>query len=293
VRIVSLLPAATEITFALGLGGDLVGVTDRCDYPAEARDLLLVAHDGGLDRDALHAADPDLVLAPELRTLRRGRRSAADLASNAQDAELVDALRELGDDVTLVRLGPTSVEGILNTIQTVGAMTESEDAALYLVEGLRERLRAVEEIVVGRRDHDFRPPRVAAIGDLAAPSTTGFWVPEQVRLAGGWELLGTEGAPAVDTTWEAVCEVDPEIVVLMPPSLDLPGTAAAWAGVSRPPGWEEVRAVREGRVFAVDGRAFFAHPGPRVIDGIEVLSELIDPIAFDGMSPPQSWERVA
>lgn len=292
-RIVSLLPAATEIAFALGLGGDLVGVTDRCDHPPEARDLPVVARGGVLDRAALRAADPDVVLAPELRTLRRGRVAAQRQGSNTQDAELVDALRQQGGDATLVRLGPTSVEGILNAIQTVGAMTETEDAALYLVEGLRERLRAVEEIVVGRRDHDFRPPRVAAIGGLGAPSTTGFWVPEQVRLAGGWELLGTEGAPAGDTTWDAVREVDPEIVVLMPPELDLPGTSAAWAEIPRPAGWADIRAVRDGRVFAVDGKAYFAHPGPRVIDGIEVLSELIDPVAFDGMSPPESWERVA
>lgn len=292
-RIVSLLPASTEIAFALGLGGDLVGVTDRCHYPPEARDLPVVARGGVLDRAALRAADPDLVIGPDLRTLRRGRRSPEDRGSSARDTELVDALRQLGGDVTLVRLGPTSVEGILNAIQTVGAMTETEDAAMYLVEGLRERLRAVEEIVVGRRDHDFRPPRVAAIGDLGAPSTTGLWVPEQVRLAGGWELLGAEGAPAVDTTWAAVREVDPEIVVLMPPGLDLPGTTAAWTQMPRPVGWADIRAVRDNRVFAVDGKAYFAHPGPRVIDGIEVLSELIDPIAFDGMSPPESWERVA
>ncbi len=292
-RIVSLLPATTEIAFALGLGGDLVGVTDHCDYPAEARDLPLVAREGILDRDALRAADPDIVLAPELRTLRRGPRSQETQAANARDAELVDALRELGNEVTLLRLGPTSVDGILNAIQTIGAMTETEDAALYVVEGLRERLRAVEEIVVGRRDHDFTPPRVAAIGDLDAPSTTGLWVPEQVRLAGGWELLGTEGAPAVDTSWDAVREVDPEIIVLMPPTMDLPETMAAWRRSSRPAGWADIRAVRDARVFAVDGRGCFARPGPRVIDGIEVLSELIDPIAFDGMSPPQSWERVA
>jgi iron complex transport system substrate-binding protein len=293
VRIVSLSPTATEITFALGLGGDLVGVTDRCGYPPEARDLPVIAADGVLDRAALYAADPDLVLAPELRTLRRGRRATQGQGSNAQDADLVDAIRQQDGEVTLLRLAPTSVEGILNAIQTVGAMTETEDAALSLVEGLRERLRAVEEIVVGRRDHDFRPPRVAAIGDLGTPTTTGLWVPEQVRIAGGWELLGAEGAPAIDTTWGAVREVDPEIVVLMPPELDLPGTIAAWAAMPRPEGWEEIRAVREDRVFAVDGAAYFAHAGPRVVDGIEVLSELIDPIAFDGMSPPESWERVA
>jgi iron complex transport system substrate-binding protein len=315
VRIVSLLPSATEIVFALGLGDDLVGVTDRCGFPVEARDLPVVARGGVVDREALLATDADLVLAPEQPGRRRGggsqraigraadgppgraRGTAAGARSESDnarsDADLVGLMRELGGDRTLLRLGPTSVEGVLNAIQAVGAMTETEDAALFLVEGLRERLRAVQEIVVGRRDHDFKPPRVAAIGNLSTPSTTGYWVPEQVRLAGGWELLGSEGAPATDTTWDAVIEVDPEVVVLMPPDLDLPGTTAAWAELTRPDGWPAVRAVREDRVFAVDGAAYFAHPGPRVVDGIEVLSELIDPIAFDGMSPPDSWERVA
>ena len=297
--------------FALGLGDDLVGVSDRCVYPAEAQDLPIVARGDTLDPRALLAAAPDLVLAPAQRTPRRGATgghghgasgavaeqvsAAAGRADRVDigDAELAATIRQMGDDVTLLRLGPTSVEGVLNTIQTVGAMTETEDAALLLVEGLRERLRAVQEIVVGRRDHDFKPPRVAAIGELKGPSTTGYWVPEQVRLAGGWELLGTEGAPAANTTWDAVLEVDPEIVVLMPPGLDLPGTVAAWVKMSRPAGWEAMRAVLENRVFAVDGAAYFAQPGPRIVDGIEVLSELIDPIAFDGMSPPESWEHVA
>lgn len=296
-RIVSLLPSGTEILFALGLGDELVAVSDRCDYPSEAQELPVISRGGVLDREGLAQAAPDLVIAPAVRGTGRGRdrRATGRGAGRAEDADalLADAVRDLGDEVTLLRLGPSSVEGILNSIQTIGAMTESEDAAMFLVEGLRERIQAVEEIVVGRRDHGFQPPRVATLGDLDTPTTMGLWVPEQVRLAGGWELLGTEGGPATDTTWDAVREVDPEILVLMPPGLDLPGTVAAWARISRPEGWEDLRAVHDGRVFAVDGAAYFACPGPRVVDGIEVLTELIDPVAFDGMSPPASWEQVA
>ncbi len=298
-RIVSLLPSGTEILFALGLVDDLVGVSDGCDFPPEARELPIISRGGILDREALAHAEPDLVIAPVVRGPGRGRdrdRRTPDRSpgpAEGGDAALADAVRRLGDEVTLLRLGPTSVEGILNSIQTVGAMTESEDSAMFLVEGLRERIQAVEEIVVGRRDHGFQPPRVATLGDLETPMTMGLWVPEQVRLAGGWELLGTEGGPATDTTWDAVREVDPEILVLMPPGLDLPGTLGEWERTPRPEGWDDLRAVRDGRVFAVDGAAYFERPGPRVVDGIEVLTELIDPVAFDGMSPPASWERVA
>ena len=306
-RIVSLLPSATEIVFALGLGDELVGVTHECDQPFEARDLPRVTHaivdpdraashalhrlvEGsaqagtsivGLDERALLDARPDLILTtPLCRACATGYREIAELA------------KQLPGEVSVVDLDPRSVEGVINAIQSIGAMTEAEDEAMGIVEDLRERLRAVEQIVMGRRDHGFVPPRVAAIGWLEPPFAVGGWIPEQVRLAGGWELLGREGERAAETTWAAIREVDPEIVVLMPAAHDLDATIAAWAALPRPAGWDEIRAVRDGRVFAVDASAHFSRPGPGVMDGIEVLAELIDPLAFDGMSPPDSWVRV-
>jgi iron complex transport system substrate-binding protein len=307
VRIVSLIPSATEIVFALGLGDELVGVSDDCDYPPDVRHVPVVTRRSAdlatassiaihraveasmrthtalyaLDEDALAAAEPDLILTQELcRVCAVGYEEVNEVA------------RRLDGDVTVVSLEPTSVEGILNSIQTVGAMTEAEDAAVDVVEGLRERLQAVEEIVVGRRDHGFVPPRVVAVEWLDPPFATGHWVPEQVRLAGGWELLGEEGGRSVETTWGAVREVDPEILVLMPCGYDLGETVAEWERTPRPAGWDELRAVHDRKVFAVDGSGLFSRPGPRVIDGIEVLAELIDPAAFDGMSPPDTWARV-
>jgi iron complex transport system substrate-binding protein len=304
---VSLLPSATEIVFALGLGDELVGVTHECDHPPEARELPVVTrsvHDLAsssshaihalvedsmrshtaiyeLDEEALAAAKPDLILTQELcRVCAVGYEQVNEVA------------RRLDGEVTVISLEPTSVEGILNTISTVGAMTEAEDAALDVIEDLRERLKHVNEIVRGRRDAGFEPPRVAAIEWLDPPFAVGHWVPEQVRLAGGWELLGREGGKSVETTWDAVREVDPEILVLMPCGFDLPRTVEEWGRTERPEGWEGLRAVRDGRVFAVDGSAYFSRPGPRVIDGIELLAELVDEAAFDGMSPPGSWERV-
>ncbi|HEY6570461.1 MAG TPA: ABC transporter substrate-binding protein [Candidatus Limnocylindrales bacterium] len=306
-RIVSLIPSATEIVFALGLGDELVGVSEDCDFPPDVRHIPVVSrrthdlstatsgeihatieasmHDHSplyvLDDAALAAAAPDLIITQELcRVCAVGYREVNEVA------------RRLDGDVTVISLEPTSIEGILNSIQTVGAMTEAEDAAVDVVEGLRERLQAVEEIVVGRRDHGFAPPRVAAIEWLDPPFAVGHWVPEQVRLAGGWELLGAEGGRSVETTWAALGEVDPEILVLMPCGFGLAETMAEWRRTVKPPVWPELRAVRDGRVFAVDGSGLFSRPGPRVVDGIEVLAELIDPAAFDGMSPPETWARV-
>ncbi len=306
-RIVSLLPSATEIVFALGLGGELVGVTHECDFPPGARDIRAVttsvpdpskasshaihrlvegsAQAGtsiyALDEAALAEVRPDLILTQQLcRACAVGYREVSDVA------------RRLEGEVTVISLEPASIEGVLNSIQTVGAMTEAEDQAVALVEELRERLRAVEEIVASRRQGGFAPPRVVAIEWLDPPFAVGRWVPEQVRRAGGWELLGHEGDRSVETTWDAVREVDPEVVVLMPCGFDLAATVRAWDALPRPTGWDDLHAVQEGRVHAVDASAYFARPGPRVVDGIELLAEVIDPVAFGGMAPPRSWVKV-
>jgi len=127
-----------------------------------------------------------------------------------------EVARAIDADITVVSLEPTSIEGILNTITTVGAMAEVEDDALDLVETLRSRLGAVEEVVTARRDAGHMGPRVVAVEWLDPPFAVGHWVPEQIRRAGGWDLLGRDGEKAVETTWDAVRDVDPETLVLMP-----------------------------------------------------------------------------
>jgi len=308
VRIVSLLPSATEIVHALGLGGELVGVTHECDWPPEATQARAVTrnvHDlagasshaihrlvegsvqagsslYALDEGALAEVRPDLILTQELcRVCAVGYREVNEIA------------RRLDGDVTVLSLEPTSIEGILNAISTVGAMTEAEDAAMDLVEELRERLRAVEEQVIGRREAGHAPPRVAAIEWLDPPFAVGHWVPEQVRRAGGWELLGREGERAVETTWDAVREVDPEMLLLMPCGYHLAETVAEWDRTTLPAWWSELGAVQRGQVYALDGSSYFSRPGPRVVDGIELLAEIFDPIAFEGTSPAASWLRLA
>jgi iron complex transport system substrate-binding protein len=306
-RIVSLLPSATEIVCAIGLGDSLVGVTHECDYPPEvvgkpvitrsvhdlttasSRDihrLVTASMHGGsslyaLDEAALAAARPDLILTQELC-----RVCAVSYREVNEVARAIDA------DITVVSLEPTSIEGIFNTITTVGAMTENEDAAVDVVESLRERLGAVEEKVQARRDAGGRSPRVVGLEWLDPPFATGHWVPEQIRRAGGWELLGSDGEKSVQTTWDAVAEVDPEMLILMPCGFHLPETLEAWSKTRRPPGYDDLAAVRRGRVFAVDGSAYFSRPGPRVIDGIELLAEIFDPDAFVDIAPFGSWTPV-
>src|SRR6478609_6067746 len=288
-RIVSLLPSATEIVCAIGLRDELVGVTHECDFPPEVEGIPIMTrsvHDLGsassrdihrlvtasvhggsslyaLDEEALAAAKPDLILTQELCEVCAVSYRAVN-----------EAVRTIDADITVVSLEPTSIEGILNTITTVGAMTESEDNAIDLVESLRERLGAVEEKVQARREAGGRSPRVVGLEWLDPPFASGHW-----------ELLGSDGERSVQTTWDAVSEVDPEMLLLMPCGFHLAETLTAWERTRRPPGYEDLAAVRHGRVFALDGSAYFSRPGPRVIDGIELLAEIFDPDAFVDIAP--------
>jgi iron complex transport system substrate-binding protein len=308
VRIVSLLPSATEIVYALGLEDSLVGVTHECDWPPEvvglpvmtsnALDLVGASsreihrrvgdavHGGSaiyhLDEDALEAADADLILTQEL---------CAVCAVGYH--EVSEAVRALEMDSTVVSLEPTSVEGILNTIATVGAMADAEDAAVELVEGLRARLGTIEGRAQQRREDGFVGPRVVGLEWLDPPFAVGHWVPDQIRRAGGWDLLGRDGDPARPTTWDAVSEVDPDILLLMPCGYHLRETVDEWSRTVLPEWIGELSAVQRGHLVALDGSSYFSRPGPRVVDGIEMLAEIFDPEAFRDISPPTGWTPIA
>ena len=303
-RIVSLLPSATEIVAALGLADELVGITHECDWPPEVAGTPVMTrsvydlsattsgdihrlvsdtvHGGSslyaLDEEALEATHPDLILTQELCQVCAVSYREVNEVARAIDAE-----------ITVVSLEPTSLEGIFNTISTVGAMTDAEDEAVELVESLRTRLGIVETKAHERRKEGHEAPRVVAIEWLDPPFAVGHWVPEQIRRAGGWDLLGQDGQPSRQTDWDAVADVDPEMIVLMPCGFHLAETVAEWERTPRPPGWKTIEAVRRGNVFAVDGSAYFSRPGPRVLDGIETLAEIFDPDAFVETSPPGSW----
>ena len=303
-RIVSLLPSATEIVFALGLGDELVGRTHECDYPAEALDVPVMTSDAGatpmessreihdrvkgslhggssiyrLDQAALEAAEPDLILTQEL----------CDVCAVSY-REVTAAVRAIDADITVVSLEPTSVEGILNTISTVGAMTEAEDEAVGLIETLREKLGRIEDRVLERRLMGVAPRRVVCLEWMDPPFASGHWVPEQVRRAGGWELLGREGERSVETTWEQVRDVEPDQLFLIPCGYDAFTAAAEWRRTPRPEWVDDLRAVRAGEVFALDSSGYFSRPGPRVIDGIGLLAELFDPAGFQDLAPTEAW----
>jgi iron complex transport system substrate-binding protein len=307
-RIVSLSPSGTEIVFALGLGDELVGRSHLCDHPEEAADVPVVTLPAGpvpvasaagpvpsaaealagapefeatiarLDLEHLVKLEPDLVIAT----------GAADRGSTGSQ-QVRDALRARGLTASVVGLDPRSLEGIFNSIASVGAFVEAEDEAVGLVELMRERLGELENGILERRLEGIASRRVVVLESLDPPVRSGRWVPELVRRAGGWELLGREGEDPEPTTWDQVREVDPEIVVLALAGRDATQAAAELSHVRLPHWFDDLAAVRDGELFAVDAAGLLLRPGPRIVEAVAVLAELFDPEGFAGAGPAGAW----
>lgn len=307
-RIVSLLPAATEIVCALGLGRRLVGIGAGSDWPAEVlgrpvvtraavalegrRSRTIHRHEIArraagrslvdIDARALRALRPDLVLT-----------GGPDDPWVPPRADVDAAVADLPGEVSVTVIAPTSVEGVIHGITTVGAMAGAEAQAMRQVERMRGRLGRIERKVERRRAQGALATRVAALDRLDPAYAAGRWVPEQVRRAGGWDVLGREGEPSTATSWREIREVDPEMLILMPAGLHLHEAVAEWTRLPRPAWWRRLEAVQRGQVFVVDGEAYFARPGPRIVDGIAMLAEILDPEGFLDVSPAASWTPVA
>jgi iron complex transport system substrate-binding protein len=293
-RIVSLLPSATEIVYALGLGDDLAGVTFECDEPPSARTEKTVVV-GGRDTRELTPAEIDdyvtsqLTAGGDLYTLHAG--ALADLAPDlilTQDlcrvcalpsGHVTDALDHLGCRADVVSLDPYSLDDVLATFRAVGAAAGVEDRAENLVRGLRGRLDRVAAAVAGRP----RPP-VAVVEWVDPPFTAGHWVPDLVRAAGGEAVAARPGARSVQTTWAELAAPAPEIVLVTPCGFHLDG-AAAQAETVAPhfPG---------AAVWAIDGDGLVVRPGPRLIDGVEAIAAILHPDAVP-TPPPGAIRRVA
>ena len=301
--ICSLLPSATEIVFALGRGDRLVAVTHECDFPAEAAGLPVITrstldhgthgsreihnhiagamHAGSsiyaLDQTLLERLNPDVILAQEL----------CDVCAVSYDAVLA-AVRRLDGPRTLLSLEPTSLGSILETIERVGDAVRAPERAAAVVEQLRRRIDETAALVTAASSR----PRVFAMEWLDPPFTAGHWMPEMIRVAGGRDDLAQEGRPSSQVTWDRIVEYDPEIVVLMPCGFSLERTMEEYAHITLPDAWQRLSAVRAGRVYAVDGSAYFNRPGPRIVDGLRILGEIIHP-ACVVPTLSAAWRRVA
>jgi iron complex transport system substrate-binding protein len=279
VRLVSLLPSATEIVYALGLDDQLVGVTFECDEPAAARlDKAVVV--GGRDTSGMSPAEIDgyvrqqVAAGKDLYTLDSGALAAlAPELILAQDLcrvcalpadHIQQALDYLGCTADVVTLDPHSLDDVLATILTIGARAGAGPRAEDLVAALRTRLAAVAARTAGRRR-----PRVAMIEWTDPPFTAGHWVPDLVVAAGGQPVAAQAGERSVQTSWDTIAGAAPEVVVVAPCGFDLDGaTVQARAVAHLIPGAD---------VWAIDANGLIVRPGPRLVDGIEALASILHP----------------
>lgn len=286
-RIVSLLPSATEILFWVGAGDRVVGRTYECleppaaarlptvtdtivppgATPAEIDDLIRAAMAEQrelyvLDRALLRSLDPDLIVTQDLCRVC------------ALPAGTVDrAVAELGCTAEVHSYDPMTLHEVLAGIEAIGAAVGS-DVAAERVAGLRDRLEAVRRRVAGRPR-----PRVLLLEWPDPPYTPGHWIPDQLSIAGGEPLLAHPGGRSSATTWEAVAEADPEVLIVAPCGFDEAAAAQQLATVVARPELVGLTAVRTGRTHAIDADSYIVRPGPRLVDGVEALAALLHPDA--------------
>jgi iron complex transport system substrate-binding protein len=293
-RLVSLLPSATEIVYALGLGDQLVGVTFECDEPASARVEKTVVV-GGLDTRGMTPREIDdyvrgqLAGGGNLYTLHE--RALADLQPDlilTQDlcrvcalpsGQVEAALDYLGCHARVLSLDPRSLEEVLDSALAVGQATGVPGRAQRLVADLRDRLARVAALVAGRPR-----PKVAVIEWVDPPFTGGHWVPDLVTAAGGTPVAARPGEPSVAASWAEVAAAAPDLVVVAPCGYHLAG-AAEHARIA-------ARALPGLPVWAIDADGIIVRPGPRLVTGVEALAAVLHP-GTAGPAPPGTIQRVA
>ncbi len=301
-RIVSLLPSATEILFGIGAGDQVVGVTHECDFPEEARSRPALTssllpheldaagidrhvrarvHEGsslyGLDGEKLAALEPDLIVTQEL------------CAVCAVSYEIVDrAAKRLRGDPRIVSLEPSSLEDVFSTIAFLGELVGAHEGATQLIASLRERVDALRSHVALRQRE-----RVLVLEWTDPPMSAGHWTPGLVELAGGEPLLANPGANSRMLSWDEIAASDPDVVIVAPCGFDLARTQRDLAAL--PPDAAQtflaLRAMRAGRTYAMDGNAFVNRPGPRLVDTAELFAAAIEgniPRGSDALAPVEA-----
>jgi iron complex transport system substrate-binding protein len=285
-RIVSLLPSATEIVHAVGLGDRLVGVSHECDHPAAVRGLprvtrsLIPAAAGtsaeidAAVRDSVRRRQPlyaiDAALLARLRPDLVVTQALCDVCAVAE-GEVAAALAGLPGPPRVLTLEPHRLADVLAGMLAVADAAGAADSGRVAVAALQRRIDAVAARSAAAR------PRVMLLEWLDPPFTAGHWSPEIVRLAGGAEVLGREGERSRTVAWEEIRAADPEVLVVACCGFDVDRTRQELPLLAGRPGFHDLACVRSGRVFLMDGNAFFSRPGPRLVDALAALAHLLHP----------------
>lgn len=289
-RIVSLLPSATEIVAALGAGDQLVGRSHECDYPAGVEGLPIcteakldaTATSREIDRAVKKALRDALavyeVFADELERLAPDIIVTQDqcdvCAVSLADVETA-ASTLTGHPVEIVALHPTDLAAVHDDIRRVGAAIGKQAEALAVINDMKGRAEEITKDAAGLET------RSVACVEWADPlMAAGNWVPELVTLAGGYDVFGKPGAHAPWIEWDALRQTDPDVIIFMPCGFGLDRCRREAELTARLPGWQDLQAVKSGRVYVTDGNSYFNRPGPRLADSLEIIAEILHPDTF-------------
>lgn len=293
-RIASLLPATTEILYAIGAGDCVAGVTHECDYPFEVRSKPALIRprldpaaapaevDGRVRElveqgESIYVVDAELLarLAPDLIVTQDLCQVCA-----ASPETLAAALALLPPErrPRVLTFTPHTLADVWRGIAEIGAAAERGAQGSALAARLSREVGAIAASV----GNAAARPGVLCLEWFDPPYVAGHWVPEMVRLAGGRDVLGHEGESSVRVTWQEILSAEPEVIVLMSCGYDLQRNLEVWASTTLPAGWEQLPAVKSGRVYAVDANAYFSRPGPRLVQGVALLAGLFHPEAALG-----------
>lgn len=293
-RIVSFLPAATEIAYAIGAGDEIVGRSHECDYPSDVLKLPVVSRPslpiGTMNQSEIDAAVASQLASGEslyqvdeklLEALSPDVVFTQDLCQVCAPSgtELSRALRDLPSQPEVLWLTPRTIEEIEQNILEIGRATGRVLEAESLIADNRERIEKVRSTVAAAK-----PKRVAFLEWTDPLFCPGHWVPEMIAIAGGADPLGQPGGDSRRITWESVATGSPEIIVVAPCGYGLAQASEAASAVPRTP---------NAKIFAVDANAYFARPGPRVAEGVELLAHLFHPDLFDWPHDTRPWAAIS
>lgn len=286
-RLISFLPSATEMVCALGLDEQLVGVTHECDFPALARSKPIVVR-SSLALEKMTVREIDVAVS---ECIRRGgslyevdehllaRLAPTHILTQAlcqvcapSGSEITGALKALPSPPEVVWFTPHSLEEIFDNLCELGQLTGRSSGAHKIIQSARVRIRRTTELV-----RHAPKPRVLCLEWTDPYYCCGHWVPEMVEIAGGEDALGRKGTDSARITWSEIAAWSPEVLIVSPCGFGTERAVELTRQLLQQPGWREIPAVRDHRVFAVDANAYFARPGPRVVDGVELLAHLLHP----------------
>jgi len=287
-RICSFLPSATEIVYALGVEDSLLGVTHECDYPADARSkpkltksLLATEQDSAtidkavreslghgagiyeINFDALSKANPDLIFAQELCEV-----------CAVPYGEIFRAAKKLGSNPEVVSLDTFTLSDILAAIKTVGEKCGRLQRAEGLVESLNERIRKVQTLTSAKAR---KKSRIFFMEWIDPIMSGGHWMPELIEIAGGTDAFSERGKNSKRVKWRSIIDYSPDYLIIAPCGFGVQRAAKEAEALKGLEGWNELPAVKNGNVYVVDGNAYFSRPGPRIVDGLEILAEILNP----------------